>query len=114
MKRLRELRRAANMSQAQMGKVLNLCQQQISSIERGTVSATEEVIIKVAEYFAVPTDYLLEIKRETAAEEILNEKGVYQADSFEEQVLEYMKRVPNSGKKMMLDLVKAVYDNYNI
>ncbi|MDE7215563.1 MAG: helix-turn-helix transcriptional regulator [Clostridia bacterium] len=59
MKRLKELREELNISQHLLAKAIGISQSNICEYEKGTVEATETVIIKLANYFDVSTDYLL-------------------------------------------------------
>ncbi len=110
MKRLRELRKAANMSQTDLGKKLNLCQQQISSIECGVVKATEDIIINTAEFFNVSTDYLLGMKTALVNAIDLKENSLYTTQTMEEQVIAYMKSVSHKEKRLILELARTIYD----
>ena len=59
--RARELRKAAGLSQAELGDILSLSQKAISTIEGGQRGTTIEKLVLLAEYFHVSTDYLLGI-----------------------------------------------------
>ena len=54
-----ELRKAAGLSQKELGEVLGLSQKAISTIEGGQRSTTIEKLVLLAKYFQVSTDYLL-------------------------------------------------------
>ena len=58
--RLRELRRARNISQLKLSMDLQLNQNAISRYETGLREADYETLIKIADYFNVSIDYLLE------------------------------------------------------
>ena len=58
--RLRELRRARNISQLKLSMDLQLNQNAISRYETGLREADYATLIKIADYFNVSTDYLLE------------------------------------------------------
>lgn len=57
--RLLELRKARNLTQQRLAIELGIDQTSISSYECGKYLPTVEVLIKLAEYFGVSTDYLL-------------------------------------------------------
>ncbi|XTR39276.1 helix-turn-helix domain-containing protein (plasmid) [Paraclostridium tenue] len=57
--RLKELRKKNKLSQTELAKVFNITQTALSRLETGETVATEEIIIKSAEFFNVSTDYLL-------------------------------------------------------
>ena len=57
--RLKELRRARNLSQLKLAMDLNMNQNSISRYETGEREADYETLIRLAEYFGVSVDYLL-------------------------------------------------------
>lgn len=59
--RLFELRRSRNITQQRLAVDLGIDQASISSYESGKYLPTVEVLIKIANYFGVSTDYLLEL-----------------------------------------------------
>lgn len=58
--RLRELRKARNISQLKLSMDLQLNQNAISRYETGLREADYATLIKIADYFNVSIDYLLE------------------------------------------------------
>lgn len=62
MKNLKELRENQGISQQKLAKEIGISQSNICEYEKGTVEATESIIIKLANYFDVSTDYLLGIE----------------------------------------------------
>ena len=61
-----ELRKAAGLSQRELGEVLGLSQNAISTIESGSRGTTIEKLVLLAEFFHVSTDYLLGITDDPA------------------------------------------------
>ena len=59
MSRIRELRKEKELSQEELGKLLNVQKAAISKYERGTIEPSKSVLLKMSEIFDVPTDYLL-------------------------------------------------------
>ncbi len=57
--RLLELRKNKNLSQMGLSKETGISQTIIAQYERNKVSPTAEMIVKIADYFQVTTDYLL-------------------------------------------------------
>lgn len=57
--RLKELRKSKNLTQSEIGTLLNVTKIQISDIENGKKSTTIDNLIILSEYFNVSTDYLL-------------------------------------------------------
>ncbi len=58
--RLKELRKQKKISQLQLAMDLNMNQNSISRYETGEREADYETLIKLADYFDVSVDYLLE------------------------------------------------------
>ncbi len=57
--RIRNLREDKDMSQTQMAEILNCSQRIYSNYERGDVDIPTVILIKLAKYHNVSTDYLL-------------------------------------------------------
>lgn len=57
--RLKELREKYNLSQVELGKVLNITSQAISNYEKGKREPQIAELITLAEYFGVSVDYLV-------------------------------------------------------
>lgn len=62
--RLKELRLENGMTQQQIASLLNIRQQSYTRYEYGTGEPSLQTLIKLAEIFAVSTDYLLGISDE--------------------------------------------------
>ena len=58
--RLKELRKQRNLTQLKLAMDLNLSQNTISRYETGEREASYNELIKIADYFNVSVDYLLE------------------------------------------------------
>lgn len=58
--RLKELRKARNVSQLKLALDLNMNQNSISRYENGVREADYKTLIAIADYFCVSVDYLLE------------------------------------------------------
>lgn len=57
--KIKQLRKESGILQSELGEFTCCSGQVISNIERGYTKPTPEQITKIAEYFNVPTDYLL-------------------------------------------------------
>ena len=57
--RLKELRKANGLTQDQLAEVFNMSTRAISTWETGERSPTIEMLVRLADYFDVSTDYLL-------------------------------------------------------
>lgn len=60
-KRIRDLREDADLSQAQMGKILGLTQRAYAYYENGERTIPVEILIALAKFYRVSVDYILEL-----------------------------------------------------
>ena len=61
LKRLKDLREDADLYQKDIAKLLNISQQYYSEYERGYRSIPIEILIMLAKFYNVSTDYILEL-----------------------------------------------------
>lgn len=59
-KNLRTIREDNDLRQSDIAKILNISQNTYSQYETGVISLTAEVLIKLADYYNVSVDYLLD------------------------------------------------------
>ncbi len=57
--RIRELRIARNMNQVQLADELNVTKQTVSNWENDNIQPSINILVKIADYFGVTTDYML-------------------------------------------------------
>ena len=62
--RLKELRKDKNISQEELANIINVTKATISNWENDKGYADGDILIKLAEYFGVTTDYLLGFNQE--------------------------------------------------
>lgn len=62
-KTIKELRLEEGISQRELGKRLNVCNQTVSFWEGGQREPDLDTLIKIANYFQVTTDFLLGIEK---------------------------------------------------
>ncbi len=58
-KRIRDLREDKDLTQKQMGEILSCSQRVYSNYERGELDIPTEILIKLADFHQVSTDYIL-------------------------------------------------------
>ena len=58
-KRIRDLREDRDLTQARMGEILSCSQRVYSNYERGDIDIPTAILIKLADFHNVSTDYLL-------------------------------------------------------
>ena len=59
--RVKHLRTSHNLSQVQLAEQLKVSKQTVSNWENNNILPSVEMLISIAEYFSVSTDYLLEL-----------------------------------------------------
>ena len=59
-RRIRDLREDADLTQRELGQILSCSQRVYSNYERGELDIPTEILIKLADYYNVSTDYILE------------------------------------------------------
>lgn len=59
-KNLRAIREDNDLRQSDIAKMLNVSQNTYSQYETGVIALTAEVLIKLADYYEVSVDYLLD------------------------------------------------------
>lgn len=59
-KHLRDIREDRDIRQKDIAAVLNISQNTYSQYETGVISLTAEVLVKIADYYDVSIDYLLD------------------------------------------------------
>ena len=57
--RIRALREDHDLTQTQMGKILSCSQRVYSNYERGDLDIPTEILIRLADFYEVSVDYLL-------------------------------------------------------
>ena len=60
---LRQLRQSRNLTQAELGKNVRLSKAVVSKYELGLGYPTFDVLIRIADFFGVTTDYLLGVSK---------------------------------------------------
>ena len=100
-RRLYELPKAKNVTQQRMSIDLGIDQTSISSYECGKYLPTVEVLIKLAEYFGVSTDYLLELSDvKTPIKIVSNDQTTHLISLFES--------LPQNHKERVIGYVEAL------
>ena len=60
MNRIKELRKKKGVTQIQLCKIINVAQPTLSGYETGNFQPENETLFKLADFFGVTVDYLLE------------------------------------------------------
>lgn len=75
--RIRELRKSWNMSQEALAEVIHTTQQAVSRMEKHAYDIPSELLIKMARFFEVTTDYILgisDVKRDYNGQYRMNQE----------------------------------------
>ena len=59
-RRIRDLREDSDLTQRELGEILNCSQRVYSNYERGDLDIPTEILIKLADFHNVSVDYILE------------------------------------------------------
>lgn len=59
--RIKTLRKSQNLNQVQLAQKLDVSKQTVSNWENNNILPSIEMLIKIANFFSVSTDYLLEL-----------------------------------------------------
>lgn len=94
---LEHLRKDKNISQAKLGSTLGLTQQMISSYKSGTSSPNIDVLLKIANYFNVSLDTLVDYSPHTPDE-----------NSAENRLLRYFQTLSAADKEQCILIVKTI------
>lgn len=68
-RRLERLRIAKELSQSEVARALNLTQQAIDNYEKGAREPKGSILVRLAQFYGVTTDYLLGRTEESAGQE---------------------------------------------
>ena len=63
--KIKELRLGHGLNQVELGKKLSVTKQTISNWENDNIQPSIDMLVKIADYFSVSTDYLLERDNKT-------------------------------------------------
>lgn len=99
MKNLAALRKQKGISQAELGAAIGVARSTICQYEKGNRNPDRETLIKIADYFGVPIDYLLRLDLD---EKIPDE---YFFSPEEQELLDLFMTVPDDKK---WDIVKTM------
>ncbi len=88
---IKDLRKAADVTQEKLAAYLNISYQAISKWENGTALPDITLIPKIANFFGVTSDELLGLKTDEQTEELKEYEKIYQDNNVKGKVLENIK-----------------------
>ena len=59
--RIKDLREDRDLTQTQVAKAIGITQRKYSYIETGTQQLTDEILVKLSQFYGVTTDYILKL-----------------------------------------------------
>jgi len=101
--RLAELRMGRHMSQQEFSKILNVAQNTISQWENGKRNMDTEILVKLADYFQVTTDYLL------GRSEVSCPDKTFRLSSAEELMIKKYRTLPAISRETLDTVLDSLY-----
>ena len=105
---LYELRVERGVSQKELAEAIGVSQSTIAKIEVGRNEATASTIRKLASYFNISTDYLLEFEDDFGVRVNDKEKKPDTLSAEERRLLEGYREINASGKKLVMQTVETL------
>ena len=102
--KLAELRRERNMSQKEFSKVFNVAQNTISQWEQGKRNMDTEILIKLADFFQVTTDYLL-----GRSETVSHPARSFDLSASEKLLVKKYRTLPPLSKETLDTVLESLY-----
>lgn len=105
---LYELRVERGVSQKELAEAIGVSQSTIAKIEVGRNEATASTIRKLASYFNISTDYLLEFEDDFGVRVDDKEKKPDTLSAEERRLLEGYREINAAGKKLVMQTVETL------
>ena len=97
MSKIKELRLKHNLTQEELGKILNVQKAAVSKYEKGIASPSNEVLKKLSAFFNVSIDYLLD-----------NEPPKNNIESEETKLLNGFQSLNTDGQNILLNVLNSL------
>ena len=111
--KLRELRTQNHISQDRLAKELNVGRTTITNYESGESKPDIEMVKKIANYFNVSIDYLLDNEQQKEPENIEFKKE-YNFTEKQEEILEYVKQLDDYQCKVAKVYFQTLLNDFQI
>lgn len=106
--KLRGLRESKNLYQKDIGKVLNISPSTVGMYEQGRREPDNNTLKKIANYFEVTTDYLLDNQKELSkTEKELMEKEALKNILIKNDYMKENEDLSNEELKKIMEFIKA-------
>ena len=100
---LERIRKDKKISQAKLGEVLGLTQQMVSSYEKDLSSPNVEVLTKIADYFNVSIDSLIEHVVQTP-----------EANSAEARMVRYFQKLTEADREKCILIIQTLVEDREV
>ena len=108
MKRLKELRRQQERTQADLAKLLGVNRTAISKLELGQQQANSVQLLKLSNYFNVSVDFLLECEHANDSSETFDLLNMLEC----KKLFIGNHRLTSEERKMLTGVIKAIFCKY--
>ena len=108
MKRMKELRRQQERTQTNLAKLLGVSVATVSKLEAGKQQANAEQLLKMAKYFNVSVDFLLECEQTTYTNEMFDILKILESD----QLFINEHCLTEEERKMRTGVINAIFHKY--
>ena len=108
MRRLKELRRQQERSQNELADILKVGRTTISKLELGQQEATASQLLKIANYFNVSVDFLLECEQTSDSNEVFDLVKILEC----EKIFVGEHCLKEEERKMLSNVIKAIFNRY--
>lgn len=97
-KRIKDLRKKRKLTQAELSDSINIGQSTLANFENGKRTIPVDIVIQLAQFFNVSTDYLLGLSNSPDAEIVHSE----QLSSEEKEIIDVYRNLNADGKRILL------------
>ena len=104
--RVRELRKSRGMNQETLAAFVGISQQTLSKVERNTNAMGIDLLIQLANYFNVTTDYILGLSNEKRNLQRENRMS-NRLENYYDLVIEY-EELDSYNKKVLMGLIRTL------
>ncbi len=111
MERLRHLRREQNLSQVELAKIFDVHQSAVCQWESGRANPDFEKLKKIAAYFGVTVDYLLESDETSAKKEVSEDAKAM--TNFDFALFDELSHLDDTQKEDVLNFARFIRQKNN-
>lgn len=101
-----ELRNESNLSQQKLAEAIGVSQSTIAQIEKNRNEATASTIRKLADFFEVSADYLLELENEWGVKQFRSSEPLY--SKTEQGIINDYRQLNPACQKLVQDTIKTL------